>query len=138
MSLKSTAGNDRNTSLRTRWSHRCSRQRSSGEAGEGCGWGRLVFVLRVTRNYFENLVSALENGLSDVDTRGACCRTASSKSLGGGASSSKGKGVRGKGITSRWSTSTRNLGDSGHWSCDYCTFANPKSATLCQMCQQRR
>ncbi|KAE9448068.1 hypothetical protein C3L33_20036, partial [Rhododendron williamsianum] len=46
-------------------------------------------ILCVTRNYFENLVSALENGLSDVDTCGACSRTAS---LGGGASSSKGKG----------------------------------------------
>ncbi|KAI8556015.1 hypothetical protein RHMOL_Rhmol05G0220100 [Rhododendron molle] len=104
---------------------------SDGVGGGGRRWD-------VTRNYFENLVSALENGLSDVDTRGACRRTASSKSLGGGASSSKGKGGRGKGTTSRWSTSTRNLGDSGHWSCEYCTFANPKSATLCQMCQQRR
>ncbi|KAG5549519.1 hypothetical protein RHGRI_014749 [Rhododendron griersonianum] len=99
---------------------------------------KLAGLTSVTRNYFENLVSALENGLSDVDTRGACSRTASSKSLGGGASSSKGKGGRGKGTTSRWSTLTRNLGDSGHWSCEYCTFANPKSATLCQMCRQRR
>uniref|UniRef100_M1BBW1 Protein ariadne-1 n=1 Tax=Solanum tuberosum TaxID=4113 RepID=M1BBW1_SOLTU len=89
----------------------------------------------VTRNYFENLVRALENGLSDVDGHGAYSRAASSKSLGGG--SIKGKGGRGKGTTSR-SSSSRNIDDSGHWSCEYCTYANVRSATACQMCQQRR
>jgi ariadne-1 len=39
----------------------------------------------VTRNCFENLVQALENGLSDVDSHGACSRTVSSKSLEVGA-----------------------------------------------------
>ncbi|XP_057475852.1 probable E3 ubiquitin-protein ligase ARI7 isoform X2 [Actinidia eriantha] len=50
---------------------------------------KLTGLTSVTRNYFENLVRALENGLSDVDSRGACNRTASSKSLGG--ESSKGR-----------------------------------------------
>lgn len=97
---------------------------------------KLAGLTSVTRNYFENLVRALENGLSDVDSHGACSRAASSKSLGGG--SSKGKGSRGKGTASRSSSAARNLDDSGHWSCEYCTFANVKSATICQMCQQRR
>uniref|UniRef100_A0A2N9I5S8 Uncharacterized protein n=1 Tax=Fagus sylvatica TaxID=28930 RepID=A0A2N9I5S8_FAGSY len=66
----------------------------------------------VTQNYFENLVRALENGLSDVDSHGACSRTVSSKSLGGG--SSKGRGGRAKGTTSRSSSSSRNIADSSH------------------------
>ncbi|KAJ8557516.1 hypothetical protein K7X08_003141 [Anisodus acutangulus] len=96
---------------------------------------KLAGLTSVTRNYFENLVRALENGLSDVDAHGAYSRAASSKSLGGG--SIKGKGGRGKGTTSR-SSSSRNIDDSGHWSCEYCTYANVRSATACQMCQQRR
>ncbi|PHT65059.1 putative E3 ubiquitin-protein ligase ARI8 [Capsicum annuum] len=96
---------------------------------------KLAGLTSVTRNYFENLVRALENGLSDVDAHGAYSRAASSKSLGGG--NIKGKGGRGKGTTSR-SSSSRNIDDSGHWSCEYCTYANVRSATVCQMCQQRR
>lgn len=99
----------------------------------------------MTRNYFENLVRALENGLSDVDSHvdpnGGCSRTVTSKSYGvGGSSNSKGKGGRGKGGASSKSSgsSARSHDDSGHWSCEHCTFANPKSATICPMCHQRR
>ncbi|KAG6767585.1 hypothetical protein POTOM_028795 [Populus tomentosa] len=49
--------------------------------------------ISVTKNYFENLVRALENGLADVDSHGACSKTTSSKN----ASVSKGKGGKGKG-----------------------------------------
>ncbi|KAL2482250.1 putative E3 ubiquitin-protein ligase [Forsythia ovata] len=95
---------------------------------------KLAGLTSVTKNYFENLVRALENGLSDVDSQGGCSRAGSSKNLGGG---SKGKSNRGKGTTSR-SNSSRNIDDSGHWSCEYCTFANARSVAVCQMCQQRR
>ncbi|GLT95588.1 hypothetical protein SLE2022_132620 [Rubroshorea leprosula] len=99
---------------------------------------KLAGLTSVTRNYFENLVRALENGLSDVDSQGNCSRTGTSKSMGGG-SSSKGRGGKGKGSTSRSSgTRGNNIDDSTRWSCEYCTFANLKSATVCQMCQQRR
>ncbi|KAE8681893.1 putative E3 ubiquitin-protein ligase ARI8 [Hibiscus syriacus] len=97
---------------------------------------KLAGLTSVTRNYFENLVRALENGLSDVDSRGACSRMGSSKGMVGG--SSRGRSGKGKGSTSRPSCSNRNIDDSGHWSCEYCTFANVKSATFCVMCQQRR
>ncbi|OAY32228.1 probable E3 ubiquitin-protein ligase ARI8 [Manihot esculenta] len=97
---------------------------------------KLAGLTSVTRNYFENLVRALENGLSDVDSHGACSRTTSSKSLGGG--SSRGRSGRGKGSTSRSSGPSRNIDDSGHWSCEHCTFANIRSATICAMCQQRK
>ncbi|KAJ7978294.1 RBR-type E3 ubiquitin transferase [Quillaja saponaria] len=96
---------------------------------------KLAGLTSVTRNYFENLVQALENGLSDVDSHGACSRTAGSKSLGGG--SGKGRGGRSKGTTSK-SINSRNIDDSGHWSCDHCTYANVRSAAVCQMCQQHR
>jgi ariadne-1 len=60
---------------------------------------RLVKLTTVTRNYFENLVRALENGLCDVDSSG---------------------------ITYQ------------HWFCEQCTFANVRSATACEMCNQQR
>lgn len=96
---------------------------------------KLAGLTSVTRNYFENLVRALENGLSDVDAHGGTSRTGGSRSLGAG--SSKGRTSRSKGTAAR-SSGSRNIDDSGHWSCEYCTFANAKSATVCQMCQQRR
>ncbi|KVI07510.1 Zinc finger, C6HC-type [Cynara cardunculus var. scolymus] len=96
---------------------------------------KLAGLTSVTRNYFENLVRALENGLSDVDAHGGTSRTGGSRSLGAG--SSKGRTSRSKGTAAR-SSGSRNIDDSGHWSCDYCTFANVRSATVCQMCQQRR
>ncbi|GAB2277157.1 Probable E3 ubiquitin-protein ligase ari8 [Dionaea muscipula] len=97
---------------------------------------KLAGLTSVTRNYFENLVRALENGLSDVDTQGACSRSTSSKNTGGG--SSRGRSGRGKSSSSKSSGLSRNVDDSGHWSCDHCTYANVKSASICQMCHQRR
>ncbi|KAK4782244.1 hypothetical protein SAY86_016346 [Trapa natans] len=89
----------------------------------------------VTKNYFENLVRALENGLSDVDSHGACSRAASAKN-GVGSTSSKPRIGKGK-VTAR-AGSTSRIDDSSHWSCDRCTFANVKSSNTCQMCQTRR
>ncbi|KAG5242104.1 E3 ubiquitin-protein ligase [Salix suchowensis] len=54
---------------------------------------KLAGLTSVTKNYFENLVRALENGLADVDSHGACSKTTSSKN----AVVSKGKGSKGKG-----------------------------------------
>ncbi|VFQ62552.1 unnamed protein product [Cuscuta campestris] len=107
---------------------------------------RLAGLTSVTRNYFENLVRALENGLSDVGAPrvGGSSRAAGvgSRSLVGCLSSgSKGRGVsKGKGTTTTTtsrSSSSKTIDDSGHWSCQYCTYANIKSANVCQMCQQR-
>ncbi|PIA29737.1 hypothetical protein AQUCO_05800083v1 [Aquilegia coerulea] len=95
---------------------------------------KLAGLTSVTRNYFENLVRALENGLADVDSRGACSRTGSSKGLGGG---NKGKGGRGKGTSSKSSGAGRGQEDDA-WSCEHCTYSNGKSATICQMCNHQR
>ncbi|XP_075660414.1 putative E3 ubiquitin-protein ligase ARI7 [Castanea sativa] len=94
---------------------------------------KLAGLTSVTKNYFENLVRALENGLSDVDSNGACSKT-STKNVGG---SSKGRGGRGKGTT-RAGCSSRSADDTLYWSCEQCTYANVKSATRCEMCNQQR
>ncbi|CAN0859880.1 Probable E3 ubiquitin-protein ligase ARI8 [Linum grandiflorum] len=97
---------------------------------------KLAGLTSVTRNFFENLVRALENGLSDVDSHGTTSRTGSSKGIGG---NSKGRGGKSKGSTSRSASGpSRGIDDSTHWSCEHCTYANLKSATMCAMCQQRR
>lgn len=95
---------------------------------------KLAGLTRVTRSYFENLVRALESGLSDVDSQAASSASMSSKNAG-----AKGKGGKGKGSTSRAGRSgARNLDDLNHWHCDRCTFANPDSQTSCQMCHTQR
>ncbi|XP_059443482.1 probable E3 ubiquitin-protein ligase ARI7 isoform X2 [Corylus avellana] len=93
---------------------------------------KLAGLTSVTRNYFENLVRALENGLSDVDTNAACSKT--SMKNGG---SSKGRGGRGKAPT-RTGGSSKSADGSIYWSCEQCTYANVKSATRCEMCNQQR
>ncbi|KVI00310.1 Zinc finger, C6HC-type [Cynara cardunculus var. scolymus] len=94
---------------------------------------KLAGLTSVTRNYFENLVRALENGLSDVDAHGASSKTSSSKNAAG---TSKGKGGKGK-ASSKGGAASRN-DDSTGWSCDQCTYMNPKTVTSCQMCHTSR
>ncbi|XP_057779300.1 probable E3 ubiquitin-protein ligase ARI8 [Salvia miltiorrhiza] len=95
---------------------------------------KLAGLTSVTRNYFENLVRALENGLSDVDSQ-AVCNKMSSKTAAG--TSKSNKGGRGKG-SSKTGTSARNADDSGNWPCDKCTYVNARSATACHVCNHRR
>lgn len=97
---------------------------------------KLAGLTRVTRSYFENLVRALENGLSDVNTQAACSTSVGSKNAG---PSGKGKGGKGKGSTSRSGrNSVRDLDDDDNWNCDRCTYKNPDTATSCQMCHNER
>ncbi|XP_074560086.1 putative E3 ubiquitin-protein ligase ARI8 [Curcuma longa] len=99
---------------------------------------KLAGLTSVTRNYFENLVRALETGLKDVgssNSQATCSKTSSSKSLG-----TKGKGGKSKatGNNSRLAGPSHSLDESNLWSCDHCTYANPKSAKACQMCEHQR
>ncbi|KAG6409433.1 hypothetical protein SASPL_127472 [Salvia splendens] len=57
---------------------------------------KLAGLTSVTKNYFENLVRALENGLSDVDSHTVSSRAGSSQAAGGG--SGKGRSSKGKGV----------------------------------------
>lgn len=96
---------------------------------------KLAGLTRVTRSYFENLVRALENGLSDVNTQPACSTSIGSKNAGG---AGKGKGGK-KGSTSRSGrNAARDGDDDDHWNCDRCTYANPDSVSSCQMCHNER
>jgi len=69
---------------------------------------KLAGLTSVTRNYFENLVQALENGLSDVNNGLAGVKGSSSKA----SASNKGRG-RSKFVTSKISSS-RNTDDNRH------------------------
>ncbi|XP_054811956.1 probable E3 ubiquitin-protein ligase ARI7 isoform X4 [Prosopis cineraria] len=102
--------------------------------GKGKGSSRWKTKENVTRNYFENLVRALENGLSDVDSNGvASSKATSSKNATG---SSKGRGGRGKGTTR--TSSSNKMTDDSNWYCGQCTYANNMSVNTCQMCHQQR
>lgn len=87
---------------------------------------KLAGLTSVTKNYFQNLVQALENGLADVDS------SAVSKSKG--SVSLKGRNGRPKGSSSRIGSSSRVVDEDGHWYCEHCTFANTGSSSVCSMC----
>ncbi len=78
---------------------------------------------------------ALENGLSDVDiTKGGQKSSSSSKASG----SSKGRGARAKVGASRAGASSRGGDESGHWSCEHCTYANTTPTSACIVCSSHR
>ncbi|AQK44474.1 putative E3 ubiquitin-protein ligase ARI8 [Zea mays] len=98
---------------------------------------KLAGLTSVTRNYFENLVRALETGLNDVGpstSHGTCSKSATSKSLGGKSKSGKN---RASSTSSKSGGSSRGVDDSNIWTCDQCTYANPKSARACQACDHQ-
>lgn len=80
---------------------------------------KLAGLTGVTRTYFENLVRALENNLSDV---------------AGGTSTSPRVQGKGKGSSPRSGQSSRGLDHIDRWLCQQCTFANPETSTVCEMC----
>jgi ariadne-1 len=72
---------------------------------------KLAGLTSVTRNYFENLVRALENGLSDVDSRGDCSKTAAvAKNATAAGKSGKSSG-RGKGSSKNGGSGRSSGGD---------------------------
>lgn len=95
---------------------------------------KLAGLTSVTRNYFENLVRALENGLSDVNnSQATSSRTSTSKA----SSSNKGKGGFLK-VGSSKIRSSRTAEIASRWSCSHCTFSNVSSMTACSMCHHPR
>ncbi|PWA62995.1 zinc finger, RanBP2-type [Artemisia annua] len=84
-----------------------------------------TYAYGITRNYFENLVRVLENGLSGVNTNvEASSETSSSTTAAAG--TSKPKGVKGKGPTKCGASSRTD-----DCTCEWCTYENPKTATEC-------
>ncbi|KAF0891773.1 hypothetical protein E2562_010961 [Oryza meyeriana var. granulata] len=98
---------------------------------------KLAGLTSVTRNYFENLVRALETGLNDVGpstSHGTCSKSTTSKSLGGKSKSGK---SRASSTSSKTGGSSRGVDESSIWTCDHCTYANPRSARNCQACNNQ-
>jgi len=62
---------------------------------------KLAGLTKVTKNFFENLVRALENGLCDVDSNGATTSKASSSYNDVGSSRGRGKGTNRATVSSR-------------------------------------
>lgn len=90
---------------------------------------KLAGLTSVTRNYFENLVKALESGLEDVGPNRQTNNSKSSTSMNTSSKNSSGN-------SSRSSTTTNSLDN--YWSCDRCTYANPSSNLACEMCERHR
>jgi len=90
---------------------------------------KLAGLTRVTKNFFENLVRALENGLSDVDSNDAATSKGTSSKNAAGRSKGRGKG------TNRATVSSKITVDN-EWYCEQCTYANVGSATACAMCSE--
>ncbi|KAI5014480.1 hypothetical protein ZWY2020_055870 [Hordeum vulgare] len=98
---------------------------------------KLAGLTSVTRNYFENLVRALETGLNDVGpstSQSTGNKNTTSKSLGGKSKSGKN---RTSGAGSKSGSSSRGVDDSNIWTCDQCTYVNPRSAKACQACDHQ-
>uniref|UniRef100_A0A0D9W6L3 RBR-type E3 ubiquitin transferase n=1 Tax=Leersia perrieri TaxID=77586 RepID=A0A0D9W6L3_9ORYZ len=98
---------------------------------------KLAGLTSVTRNYFENLVRALETGLNDVGpstSQGACSKNTTTKSLGGKSKSGK---SRASSTSSKTGGTGRGVDESNIWTCDQCTYANPRSARNCQACNNQ-
>ncbi|WCJ35316.1 RING/U-box superfamily protein [Euphorbia peplus] len=82
----------------------------------------LITLTAVTENYFKKLVSALENGLSDV------------VSYKHGATSSSSSASAHRPSSSSWIGIDEEIEEEDYWPCDRCTFMNPTSVSQCGMC----
>jgi hypothetical protein len=87
------------------------------------------FHCSVTRNYFENLVQALEAGLEDVRSTGQAAGTSST------ATSSKKGGTKSK-KKQHSKPSSDHTDDS--WPCERCTYLNLPSVDACSVCEKSR
>ncbi|XP_024541934.1 probable E3 ubiquitin-protein ligase ARI8 [Selaginella moellendorffii] len=99
---------------------------------------KLAGLTSVTRTYFENLMRALETGLSDVDNSKAAANSNKNSSSSSKASgSSRKSGKKGGSSKNNGGSSRSAIDESGVWSCERCTFANPSSVRSCQLCHHR-
>ncbi|CAO2192312.1 unnamed protein product [Urochloa humidicola] len=90
---------------------------------------KLAGLTSVTRNYFENLVQALEAGLEDVRATGQAAATSSA------ATSSKKGGTKSK--KKQHAKLSSDHTDDG-WPCERCTYLNPPSVDACSVCEKSR
>ncbi|XP_062196698.1 probable E3 ubiquitin-protein ligase ARI8 isoform X2 [Phragmites australis] len=91
---------------------------------------KLAGLTSVTRNYFENLVQALEAGLEDVRCTGQAATSSN-------ATSSKKAGTKGKSSKRQHVRPSSDHSEDG-WPCERCTFLNPPSVDVCKVCEKNR
>ncbi|KAK8580939.1 hypothetical protein V6N13_143994 [Hibiscus sabdariffa] len=125
---------------------------------------KLTLLTSVTKNYFDNLVTALQNGLSDVNSE--CSSSVPKKRKLIGTAAAAEAEAEAEAVTRApdfytninensvigtamepWACaycSFENEGSStfcimcgrGSWTCDVCTFANFRTSTTCAMCSE--
>ncbi|GMI91221.1 ARABIDOPSIS ARIADNE 8, ARIADNE 8 [Hibiscus trionum] len=106
---------------------------------------KLTLLTSVTRKFFDNLVTALQNGLSDVNSEGKMISTAAT--LTGAPDFNTNINTATATSMEPWACaycSFENEGSStfctvcgrGSRICDVCTFANSKTSTTCAMCSE--
>lgn len=91
---------------------------------------KLAGLTSVTRNYFENLVRALENGLADVHSFRVAAGSKTKPQMSTRGSTSRLRGAS----SSRIGSSSKVVSDNGHWYCEHCTYANTEASLVCAMC----
>ncbi|KQJ99205.1 probable E3 ubiquitin-protein ligase ARI8 [Brachypodium distachyon] len=91
---------------------------------------KLTGLTSITRNYFENLVQALEGGLEDVKYNAEAATSSA-------ATTSKIAGTKAKATKKQRSGSSSDHSDDT-WPCERCTFLNPNAVDLCSACSKPR
>ncbi|XVF73669.1 hypothetical protein PTKIN_Ptkin13bG0001500 [Pterospermum kingtungense] len=114
---------------------------------------KLSGLTSVTRNYFQNLVTALQNGLSDVKSqcsssvpkRPKIDRRTAAGSLSTNVNYYPAAAISNGPWTCAYCTyinensaASCSICGRGSWTCDFCTFANLRTATTCTMCSEFR
>lgn len=97
---------------------------------------KVAGLTSVTRNYFENLVRALENGLKEVSSSHNNEPSEPDKPSKSKTKNHGGK-RKGAGSSSSANSGTVTLADYEDWRCSHCTYANPKTTDICEVCEHQ-
>ncbi|PPD75325.1 hypothetical protein GOBAR_DD27752 [Gossypium barbadense] len=94
---------------------------------------KLTLLTRVTRNYFDNLVAALQNGLSDVNSGSSS--VSKKRKSNWAAAAVNAAPVLDTNINDNSATAPAAAASAMEpWACAYCSYENQSSATNCAMC----
>ncbi|MBA0565871.1 hypothetical protein Golob_010726 [Gossypium lobatum] len=96
---------------------------------------KLTLLTRVTRNYFDNLVTALQNGLSDVNSGSSS--VSKKRKSNWVAAAVNAAPVLDTNINDDSATAPAAAASAMEpWACAYCSYKNQSSATNCAMCRR--
>ncbi|OMO87652.1 Zinc finger, C6HC-type [Corchorus capsularis] len=95
---------------------------------------KLSKLTGVTKNYFDNLVAALENGLSEVNSINAQSGSKKSRRDQSKKIANANRASPRASAAASQSFQQAPMALPGPWSCIYCTLVNDESATSCKLC----